>query len=57
MARLEQQEKSCLPPRLNPDCRQPHIVRNGSHRGRHRYHYRTCGTQALYAQLTGSAFP
>jgi transposase-like protein len=44
MTKREKQEQSSLPPCPNPDCQQPHVVRNGSHRGRHRYHCRTCKT-------------
>ncbi len=33
-----------LPPCPNPDCRESHVVRNGSHRGRPRYHCRSCKT-------------
>ena len=32
-----------LPPCPNPACEHPHVVRNGSHNGRKRYHCRTCG--------------
>src|SRR5579864_7343825 len=44
MNKREKQEQSSLPPCPNPDCRQSHVVRNGSHRGRQRYHCRTCKT-------------
>jgi transposase-like protein len=44
MSKREKQEQSRLPPCPNPDCRQSHVVRNGSHRGRQRYHCRTCKT-------------
>ncbi len=44
MTRPERQEQSRLPPCPNPDCRQSHVVLNGSHRGRQRYHCRSCKT-------------
>src|SRR6266566_6992671 len=44
MSKREKQEQSSLPPCPNPDCRQSHVVRNGSHRGRQRSHCRTCKT-------------
>ena len=44
MAKREQKEQSGLPPCPNPECSQPHVVRNGSHRGRQRYHCRNCQT-------------
>jgi transposase-like protein len=34
--------RSPLPPCPTPDCPAPHVVRNGSLRGRPRYHCRTC---------------
>ncbi len=37
-------EQVSLPPCPNPDCLGSHVVRNGSHRGRPRYHCRTCKT-------------
>ena len=37
-------EAGSLPPCPNPDCRESHVVRNGSHRGRSRYHCRSCKT-------------
>jgi transposase-like protein len=33
-----------LPPCPNPNCATPHVVRNGSHRGRQRYLCRSCKT-------------
>lgn len=36
--------KVSLPPCPNPNCRESHVVRNGSHRGRQRYCCRTCQT-------------
>jgi transposase-like protein len=32
-----------LPPCPNPDCSQPHVIRNGSKNGRKRFHCRGCG--------------
>src|SRR5215472_9576157 len=43
MAKREK-EQSSLPPCPNPHCTQPRVVRNGSHRGRQRYHCRNCKT-------------
>ncbi len=37
-------EEASLPPCPNPNCRESHVVRNGSHRGRQRYCCRTCKT-------------
>jgi transposase-like protein len=31
------------PPCPNPACEQPHVIRNGSHHGRPRFHCRGCG--------------
>src|SRR2546429_9506184 len=44
MTRREKQEQTSLPPCPNPECRESHVVRNGSHRGRQRYCCRTCKT-------------
>lgn len=44
MNQAEKQEQSSLPPCPNPECEKPHVVRNGSHRGRQRYCCRTCKT-------------
>src|SRR5690242_5660209 len=44
MAKREKPEQSSLPACPNPQCRQSHVVRNGSHRGRQRYCCRTCQT-------------
>jgi transposase-like protein len=44
MTNQERKEYSRLPLCPNPDCPQSHIVRNGSQRGRARYHCRTCKT-------------
>ena len=38
------QEEASLPPCPNANCRESHVVRNGSHRGRQRYCCRTCQT-------------
>ena len=32
------------PPCPDPDCHEPHVVRNGTLKGRQRYHCRGCGT-------------
>jgi len=37
-------EQASLPQCPNPTCVGSHVVRNGSHRGRARYHCRTCKT-------------
>src|SRR5216684_3725973 len=44
MNKPEKKEQRSLPPCPNPDCRESHVVRNGSHRGRPRYCCRTCKT-------------
>jgi transposase-like protein len=44
MTERESKGQSALPECPNPDCRQSHVVRNGSHRGRPRYCCRTCKT-------------
>ncbi len=44
MNKREGREQSRLPTCPNPLCTQPHVVRNGSHRGRQRYLCRTCKT-------------
>ena len=44
MNKQESKERPNLPSCPNPDCAQPHVVRNGSHRGRQRYHCRSCKT-------------
>src|SRR6266581_3096889 len=44
MKASEKKEEASLPPCPNPDCRESHVVRNGSHRGRQRYCCRTCKT-------------
>src|SRR5437660_211852 len=40
----ERKEEASRPPCPNPNCRESHVVRNGSHRGRQRYCCRTCKT-------------
>src|SRR5260370_15092767 len=40
----KRKEAISLPPCPKPDCRESHVVRNGSHRGRPRYHCRSCKT-------------
>ena len=42
MNKHERKEQTNLPPCPNPNCRESHVVRNGSHRGRQRYCCRTC---------------
>ena len=37
MKEARRQEEASLPPCPNPNCADPHVVRNGSHRGRQRY--------------------
>src|SRR5579864_4621590 len=44
MKKRESKEQSSLPPCPHPNCRESHVVRNGSHRGRPRYCCRTCKT-------------
>src|SRR5260370_42583594 len=44
MNRQQSKERQNLPSCPNHDCPQPHVVRNGSHRGRQRYHCRNCKT-------------
>lgn len=44
MNQREKPEQRSLPPCPNPACSQPHVVRNGSHRGRSRYVCRSCQT-------------
>jgi transposase-like protein len=41
-----------LPPCPTPACPAPHVVRNGSLKGRQRYHCRTCG--AWFGETTGT---
>ena len=42
MNKRESKEQVSLPSCPNPDCKESHVVRNGSHRGRPRYLCRTC---------------
>src|SRR5437660_10056029 len=42
MNKHERKEQTNLPPCPNPNCRESHVVHNGSHRGRSRYHCRSC---------------
>ena len=44
MSKPGKKEQATLPPCPNPDCRESHVVRNGSHRGRQRYYGRSCKT-------------
>src|SRR5947209_2134797 len=44
MTKREKKEQTTLPPCPNPTCRESHVVRNGSHRGRQRYCCRSCKT-------------
>src|SRR5881227_3312366 len=44
MNQPEKKEQRSQPPCPNPKCRDSHVVRNGSHRGRQRYHCRACKT-------------
>lgn len=44
MNQRESKEQMSLPACPNPNCSEPHVVRNGSHRGRQRYVCRTCQT-------------
>ena len=44
MKEARRQEETKLPSCPNPNCRESHVVRNGSHRGRQRYCCRTCQT-------------
>src|SRR5436309_1196983 len=44
MSKPGKKEQTTLPPCPNPTCRESHVVRNGSHRGRQRYCCRSCKT-------------
>ncbi len=44
MNKQKSKEQASVPACPNPDCRESHVVRNGSHRGRQRYYCRTCQT-------------
>lgn len=52
MNKAEKKEQSSLPLCPNPVCEQPHVVRNGSHRGRQRYHCKSCKT--YFGQTEGT---
>jgi len=42
MKEAGRKEQASLPPCPYPNCPGSHVVRNGSHRGRQRYHCRSC---------------
>jgi transposase-like protein len=44
MNKQKSKEQTSVPACPNPNCRESHVVRNGSHRGRQRYFCRTCQT-------------
>src|SRR5438128_12539917 len=44
MTKREKKEQTSLPLCPNPQCSQPRVVRNGSHRGRPRSQCRSCKT-------------
>ena len=44
MTKREKKKQTSLPLCPNPQCSQPRVVRNGSHRGRQRYCCRNCKT-------------
>src|SRR6184192_849252 len=44
MNERERKKQVGLPSCPNPNCRESHVVRNGSHRGRQRYHCHSCKT-------------
>ena len=44
MNKQKSKEQASVPACPNSDCRESHVVRNGSHRGRQRYFCRTCKT-------------
>ncbi len=52
MNERERKEQGSLPACPNPTCRESHVVRNGSHRGRPRYHCRSCKT--YFGQTQGT---
>src|SRR5229473_2347062 len=52
MKEPERKEQASLPPCPNPNCAGSHVVRNGSHRGRRRYHCRTC--QTFFGETQGT---
>lgn len=53
MNKQERKEQTNLPPCPNPTCRESQVVRNGSHRGRQRYHCRSCKT--YFGETQGTA--
>ncbi len=52
MNKREGREQSSLPPCPNPICTQPHVVRNGSHRGRQRY--LCCACKTYFGETQGT---
>ena len=52
MKEAERKEQASVPRCPNPNCPGSHVVRNGSHRGRPRYHCRTCKT--YFGQTQGT---
>jgi transposase-like protein len=44
MNKQKSKEQTSVPACPNPNCRESHVVRNGSHRGRQRYVCHTCRT-------------
>jgi transposase-like protein len=44
MNKQKSEEQARVPACPTPNCRESHVVRNGSHRGRQRYFCRTCQT-------------
>src|SRR5258708_5220183 len=52
MKEPERKEQVRLPSCPNPNCRESHVVRNGSHRGRQRYLCRSCKT--YFGQTQGT---
>src|SRR5438132_11512727 len=44
MNKQKSKEQARVPVCPTPNCRESHVVRNGSHRGRQRYFCRTCQT-------------
>src|SRR3989442_2056504 len=52
MKEAERKEQASVPRCPNPNCPGSHVVRNGSHRGRPRYHCSTCKTYVGETQGT-----
>ncbi len=52
MKEASREERTSPPPCPNPNCAAPHVVRNGSHRGRQRYHCKSCNT--YFGQTQGT---